>query len=78
MQEFIFGIIFMSVFMPVLDNIMLIVAQFSKYICTILAVKTYLLEKSIPDDECECQTHAIGFEIPSISCDDEDEEEDDE
>lgn len=74
MKNFIKGSLFILLVIPIVENLSAILSQLTKHICTEIAVKTYNLEQSLPE-EGGC-AHAIGFEIPSSS--DYDEEEDDE
>lgn len=63
MKRFIQGMVFMSVMLPIFDAFSNIIAQLTKHACTAIAVKTYELEKSIPQDEPEYCTNAIGFQV---------------
>ena len=74
MLYFILGILFISIGIPIIENIESILSAFTQYIVYILAVKVYLLKNKIPSEEKEQEesqdfkigfhsTEAIGYEI---------------
>lgn len=65
MKNFLQGIIFISLLLPMIEGILSLFNQIIKHICTFIAVKTYGLEQSINKEEEE--THnPIGFQPPPI------------
>lgn len=66
MKNFIKGILFIALIIPIIDNVLAIVSQLTKHFCTWIAVKTYDLEKQIAEaEEKPQQTFAMGFQAPS-------------
>lgn len=67
MQNFFIGIIFISLIIPFIDCIVSIFQQFSTYICTLITLKTYKLQKPLPEQQEEGEkenTYVIGFQAP--------------
>lgn len=67
--NFLLGVFFISLLIPILDNILSICNQLTNHICTWIAVKTHNLEKLVSnnDEEGEDTTKkfSIGFKINS-------------
>jgi hypothetical protein len=70
MKKFIYGILFVSLILPLIDNFVSIITQATKYLCMDLEVKCFKMQSEATPQE----THLIGFQAPSS--DDYDEEED--
>ena len=64
MKNFIKGILFISLIVPILIGIVSILNQLVEYICMCLAVKTAKKQAEAKPEE-EVHTHAIGFRIPT-------------
>ena len=73
MKKFIYGMLFVSLILPIVDNIVSIITQATKYLCMDLEVKCYQKQSEINSQE-EGPAHLIGFQAPSS--DDYDDEED--
>lgn len=83
MRNFVKGVLFTAVALPLIDGLNTLNAQVVKYLCTKIALETYKLEQQFPQEqqnvECYEQTNAIGFITDSNVCceqDDDYEEED--
>lgn len=77
MKNFCRGIIFITILIPLLENLLNIIAQLTEYFCTKIASKTYNIRKGIQEEEEEPQkTFAIGFHAP-IEAEEYEEEDDD-
>ena len=84
--DFIIGILFATVALPLISSLESIIEQLTEFICVKIAAKTTKvqleLQKSQIEEQGEEQTYAIGFQIPSTpeeyyDDDDEDQEGDD-
>lgn len=53
MLYFILGILFVSIGIPILENIESVLSAFAEYIVYIFAVKVYLLKTKIPSEKKE-------------------------
>lgn len=77
MINFLTGIIFIVLILPILENIMNIINYLVEYIDVKIAYKIYLIKEKIPDQEegQDSFIQNIGFQVPNeILEEDEDEE----
>lgn len=60
---FILGIVFVTIVLPIMDNLITIIATYTEYIGYIIAAKTYKIKKEleINQDQKEDQHNIIGF-----------------
>lgn len=81
---FILGIVFIYIFIPIIDNLLAILSTLTEYINYKIAVKVYELKKKYNievDDDEEENSNPIGFvctemlELPDTDEEDEDNEE---
>ena len=76
MKNFFKGIIFISLFLPIVDGIVSLYNQIVEFLCLKIAAKSYAIKKSIEDEEQEqIDSQAIGFHVLNAE-DDDDEGED--
>ena len=71
MQNFLFGFLFAIIVAPFIENLMLIIQQLTKHICTMIAAKTYQIQQSLEVEE-EPIHNPIGFRF-EVEEEDEDE-----
>lgn len=78
MKNFLKGILFITLLLPIIDGIIEVVKALSDLYCTRIAQKIYAIKKEIEEDmEPEEPLHnAIGFHAPIHRSDEIDEEED--
>ena len=77
MTQFFEGIIFISLFLPILDGIVSLFNQFIEFLCLKIAAKSYAIKKMIEsEDQEQNETQAIGFHISNESEENDDEGED--
>lgn len=69
MKKFIYGMLFVSLILPIIDTIITVITQITKYICVLLEVKCYQKQSELSLDE-EGLANPIGFS-PSSKCKDE-------
>ena len=69
MKNFIKGIFFISLLLPILNGIISIYNYIIDFICTHIAYKTFEIQKKITPEE-KIETYAIGFQAPLNSYDD--------
>lgn len=74
MKEFMIGVIFISLLLPIFDGVSNIINQLVEWVCMCIAVKTAKKQASAFPQEEEVCTHAIGFQVPSGEEYDDDEE----
>ena len=53
MKNFFKGIIFISLFLPIVDGIVSLYNQIVEFLCLKIAAKSYAIKKSIEDEEQE-------------------------
>ena len=63
MKMFFLGIIFISLFMPILDGIISLFNQFVEFLCLKIAQKTYAIKKMLEAENQEVCTQSIGFHV---------------
>ena len=66
---FILGIVFIYIFIPIVDNLLTVFSTFTEYLCYKFALKIYKIKKelNITDDEEEEKTiNPIGFSTDCI------------
>lgn len=75
------GLLIPTVIAPVLGEIAEVVINFFEIIkggqikrITEINIENTKLAAELENEECECCTNAIGFEVPSVTEDDDDEE----
>jgi hypothetical protein len=69
------GVLFISLFLPILNGIIFLFSQLIEYFCTLITVQTAKIQKEIPEEE-ELNTNVIGFQAPDIEENYDDEDED--
>lgn len=75
MKNFFKGVLFISFLLPVINKIITLISQFNQYLCTIIAYWIYQLQQNIQSSD-QKNDSVIGFQIPNIlNEDDEDDEE---
>lgn len=77
MINFLTGIIFIVLILPILENIMNIINYLVEYIDVKIAYKIYLIKEKIPDQEegQDSFIQNIGFQVPNEILDEDDDEE---
>lgn len=77
MKNFFKGIIFISLFLPIIDGLISLYSRLIEFLCLKIEKKSYMIKKSIQEDEKpeSSDTQVIGFEIPNKECEEEDIEE---
>lgn len=65
---FIFGIVFIYIFIPIIDNLLTIFSTWTEYISYKFAAKVYKIkqELNIQDDSDEDKSNPIGFATDCI------------
>jgi hypothetical protein len=72
MKNFLKGILFISIGMPIINTASAIISQTAELVCTYIATKTLALQENLPDQEEE--THNVmGFAMPATEVEDEEE-----
>lgn len=78
---FVLGVIFCMLIMPILESLSSIIQQYTEYVCTSIATDTVKLQVEIKDAQLELEpqsTYAVGFQIPSQTEEEYDDEEEEE
>lgn len=77
MINFLTGIIFIVLILPILENIMNIINYLVEYIDVKIAYKIYLIKEKIPDQEegQDSFIQNIGFQVPNEILDEDEDEE---
>ncbi len=74
MKNFIKGIFFISLLLPIINNILSIYNFLTDLICSLLQYKIYEIRKKMPEQEnAENECQVIGFQAPMIYSNDEEE-----
>lgn len=60
---FLFGMICSEIILPIFECLRSILTQYTQYICTKIAKRTYNIQKSMETNEIS--TNVIGFQVPS-------------
>lgn len=76
MKNFFKGIIFISLFLPIVDGIISLYNQLVEFICVKIAAKSYAIKKTIQSEEEQepVETQVIGFQVPNEIYEDDDDE----
>lgn len=61
MKKFIEGVLFIMIVMPLLENILSIINQFTEFICTKITVCT----NELKNPKTDSKKNTIGFQIPT-------------
>lgn len=72
MKNFLKGVLFISFLLPVINEIIALISQFNQYLCTVIAYWTYQVQQNIQSSDQESNS-MIGFQIPNISNEDDEE-----
>lgn len=72
MKNFLKGVLFISFLLPIINEIITLISQFNQYLCTVIAYWTYQVQQNIQSSDQESNS-VIGFQIPNISNEDDEE-----
>ena len=74
MKDFLKGIIFISLFLPLIEGIITLYNQAVEFFCLKIASKSIKIKQELEQEGIQVETQAIGFQVPNVECDEDDDE----